>query len=289
MKFGVFSLLTDTSASVEAVARKCEDLGYEAFLLPEHPITPVSHHSRYVGSSDGVVPEPLSFIIDPFVGLGIASAVTSKIKLGTGICLVPERDPIVTAKEVATVDFVSSGRFLFGIGAGWLREELEIMGVDFKQRWEVTIDYIRAMKELWTTPESSYEGAFVKFPPVKSFPKPVQKPHPPIIVGAGGGNGRGNDRAIAVTVAIGDEWGPSIMTPEQLKPELEELHKACEQAGRDYRKIGITIFAPLPGDDAHAAIREYEKAGVHRVILFPPTLAPDKYAVELEDLARTWM
>lgn len=153
----------------------------------------------------------------------------------------------------------------------------------------MTIDYIRAMKELWTKPESSYQGDFVKFPPVRSYPKPAQKPHPPIIIGAGGGNGRGNDRAIAVTVAIGDEWGPTMMTPEQLKPVLEKLHKACDQAGRDYRKINVTMFAPVPGDDAHVAIREYEKVGVHRVVLFPPTLAPDKYVEELQDLARDWM
>jgi probable F420-dependent oxidoreductase len=289
MKFGIFALLTGSSARPEAVARKCEDLGYESFLMPEHAIVPVNHKTPYIGSSDGVVPEPLSYIIDPFVGLGAASAVTSKIKLGTGICLVPERNPIVCAKEVATIDYLSGGRFLFGIGAGWLREECAIMGVEFKQRWPITIDYIRAMKELWTKPESSYQGDFVKFPPVRSYPKPAQKPHPPIIVSAGGGDGRGNDRAIAVTVAIGDEWGPSAIAPEQLKPELAKLHQACGRAGRDYRTIGITMFAPVPGDDAHAAIREYEKAGVHRVVLFPPTLAPDRYATELEDLARDWM
>ena len=118
------------------------------------------------------------------MGLALAGAATNKIKLGTGICLVPERDPIVMAKEVATVDF-SNGRFLFGIGAGWLQDETEIMGVDFKQRWPMTREYIRAMKELWTKPEPSFEGEFVKFPPVKSDPKP-RKPYPPIIIGAGG-------------------------------------------------------------------------------------------------------
>jgi len=135
MKFGVFALITESSARPEAVARKCEDLGYESFLLPEHAILPVTHKTPYIGSSDGVVPEPLSYIIDPFVGLGIASAVTSKIKLGTGICLVPEREPIACAKEVATIDHFSGGRFLFGIGAGWLREESEIMGAQFNQRF----------------------------------------------------------------------------------------------------------------------------------------------------------
>jgi alkanesulfonate monooxygenase SsuD/methylene tetrahydromethanopterin reductase-like flavin-dependent oxidoreductase (luciferase family) len=123
---------------------------------------------------------------------------------------------------------------------------------------------------------------------VRSYPKPAQKPYPPIIIGAGG-IGRGNDRAIADTVAIGDGWGPIMMSPEQLKPELEKLHKACDQAGRDFRKIDISMFAPIRGADAHVAAREYERAGVHRLVLFPPTCAPDKYERELENLARTWM
>ena len=158
MKFGVLAFISETSARPDAVARKCEDLGYESFWLPEHAIIPVTHKTPYPGGGDGKIPEPYSHIIDPFVGLGIASAVTSKIMLGTGICLVPERDPIVCAKEVATVDHFSGGRFLFGIGAGWLRDETEIMGVDFKKRWPMTRDYIRAMKELWTKPEPSYEA-----------------------------------------------------------------------------------------------------------------------------------
>ena len=287
MKFGVLPFISETSARPDVVAKKCEDLGFESFWLPEHAIIPVKHRTPYPASKDGIIPEPYAHIVDPFVGLGIASAATSKIMLGTGICLVPERHPLVCAKDVATVDHFSGGRFLFGIGAGWLADETEIMGVEFKKRWPVTREYIRAMKELWTKPEASFEGQFVKFPPVKSYPKPAQKPYPPIIIGAGG-LGRSNDRAIADTVAIGDGWAPIMMTAEQLKPELEKLHKKCDEAGRDYRKIDITMFSPTPGNDPHAAIREYEKAGVHRVVLFP-TCAPDTYAKELEDMARTWM
>ena len=288
MKFGALAFITESSAGPAVVAKKCEDLGFESFWLPEHAIIPTTHKTPYPASRDGKIPEPYYHIVDPFVGLAIAGAATSKIKLGTGICLVPERDPIVMAKEVATVDFFSGGRFLFGIGAGWLRDETEIMGVDFKQRWPMTREYIRAMKELWTKPDASFEGEFVKFPPVRSYPKPAQKPYPPIIIGAGG-IGRGNDRAIRDTVAIGDGWGPIMLSPEQLKPELEKLHKLCDEAGRDYRKIEITIFSPMPGSDAHATVREYERAGVHRLVLFPATCAPDKYERELEDFARTWM
>ena len=287
MKFGALAFITESTASPAAVAKKCEDLGFESFWLPEHAIIPTTHKTPYPGSRDGKIPEPYYHIVDPFVALAIAGAATSKIKLGTGICLVPERHPIVTAKEVATVDFFSGGRFLFGIGAGWLRDETEVMGADFKQRWPITREYIRAMKELWTKPAASFEGEFVKFPPVRSYPKPAQKPYPPIIIGAGG-IGRGNDRAIRDTVAIGDGWGPIMLSPEQLKPELEKLHKLCDEAGRDFRKIDITIFSPIPGSDAHATVRAYEAAGVHRLVLFPATCAPDKYERELEDFARDW-
>src|SRR5262249_26808848 len=145
-----------------------------------------------------------------------------------------------------------------------------------------------AMKELWTKPEPSFEGQFVKFPPVRSYPKPKQKPYPPIIIGAGGIS-RSNDRALRDTVALGDGWAPIMMTPERLKPDLEKLQKMCEDAGRDYRKIEITMFSPVPGSDARVSVREYERAGVHRLVLFPATCEPDKYVSELEGLARTWM
>lgn len=288
MKIGVLAFVAEYTIDPARAAKKCEQLGFESFWLPEHPIIPVTHKTPYPGSRDGKIPEPYSHMVDPFVGLALAAGATSKIKLGTGICLVPERDPIVTAKEVATLDFYSGGRFLFGIGAGWLRDETEIMGVDFKRRWPITREYIRAMKLLWTQPEPSFEGEFVKFPPVRFYPKPAQQPYPPIIIGAGG-IGPSTDRSIKDTVAIGDGWGPIALRPEQLVGELEKLKRTCGEAGRDFSKIDITIFSPVGGNDPHAAAREYEKAGAHRLVLFPSDLAPDKYERELEGLARAWM
>jgi probable F420-dependent oxidoreductase len=282
MKIGVLGFVASYTADPAAVARKCEELGFESLWLPEHPIIPV-HHKTPFPAGDGKIPEIYSHMIDPFVGLALAAAATSRIKLGTGICLIPERDPLITAKEVATLDYYSGGRFLFGIGAGWLKDETEIFGVDFKRRWAMTREYIRVMKELWSKPEASFEGEFVKFPPLRSNPKPAQKPHPPIHIGAGG------ERAIKNTVAIGDGWAPVGVRPDQLSDGVAKLKQLCAQAGRDFSKIEITVFAPSDGGNPRSAINEYAKAGAQRLVLFPPTLAPDKAGKELEGLAKAWM
>jgi len=287
MKIGVLAFVADHTADPARVARKCEALGFESIFIPEHPIIPVQHKTPYP-LGDGKIPPIYSEMPDPFIALMAAAAATSKIKLGTGVCLVPERHPIVTAKEVATLDLYCGGRFLFGIGAGWLADESEIMGVDFKRRWPITRDYIRAMKELWTKPEASYEGQFVKFPAVKSYPKPVQRPWPPILIGAGG-VGPNVDRALKDTVAIGDGWAPLGLSPDALAAELEKLRAMCREAGRDFDKIDITMFSPRAGKNSHEAVRAYERAGCHRLVLFPPTLAPGAYEAELEEIARAWM
>jgi len=229
MKIGVLGFVSTNTVDPASMAKRAEALGFESFYLPEHPVIPVKHKTRYPLTPDGEIPEPYAHMIDPFVGLALAAAATSKIGLGTGICLVPERDPIILAKEVATLDYYSGGRFIFGIGAGWLRDESEIMGVNFPRRWPMTREYIRAMKELWTRPEASFEGEFIKFPPVKCNPKPARKPHPPIHIGAGG-IGPSMDRALRDTVAIGDGWAPLGLAPEALAAELAKLKKMCSEA-----------------------------------------------------------
>lgn len=287
MKIGVLAFVAEYTIDPARAAKKCEDLGFESFWIPEHPIIPVNRKTPYpIG--DGKIPEVYSHMPDPFIALAIAAAATRRIKLGTGICLVPERDPILMAKEVATLDLYSGGRFLFGIGAGWLRDESEIMGVDFPRRWPITRDYVRAMRELWTRDEASYEGKFVKFPPVRSFPKPLQKPWPPVIIGAGG-IAPSMERALKDTVSIGDGWAPLGLPPQRMAEELGKLREMCKEAGRDFSKLDITMFAPVAGADPKNAAKEYEKVGVHRLVIFPASLAPDKYERELEEIARAWM
>ena len=150
MKVGIFVFTTSDSMDPAVLAAKAEDLGFESFWVPEHPIVPITTTSPHGGSPDGVIPESYKRIVDPFVALACASVATRTIKLGTGICLVPEHNPLLLAKEIATLDQYSGGRFLFGIGAGWLKEESEVLGVDFPHRWTQTREAVLAMKELWT-------------------------------------------------------------------------------------------------------------------------------------------
>jgi probable F420-dependent oxidoreductase len=288
MKIGILGFVSTNTVDPASMAKRAEALGFESFYLPEHPVIPVKHKTRYPLSADGEIPEPYAHMIDPFVGLALAAAATTKIGLGTGICLVPERDPIILAKEVATLDYYSGGRFIFGIGAGWLRDESEIMGVNFARRWPMTREYIRAMKELWTRPEASFEGEFIKFPPVKCNPKPARKPHPPIHIGAGG-IGPSMDRALRDTVAIGDGWAPLGLAPEALATELAKLKAMCGEAGRDYGKLEITMYAPQVKGEPKRVRDEYAKAGAHRLIFILDSPAPSTYEKQLEELAHGWV
>ena len=179
-----FVLQTEYSLDVAILAEKAEDLGFESFWVAEHPVMPVNTPSSpYRGSPDGVIPDSFGRLVDPLVALARASAVTQTIRLGTAVCLVPERNPLLLAKEIATLDHFSGGRFTFGIGAGWVKEETEIMGGDFPHRWTQTREAVLAMKELWTKEEAEYHGRYYDFPTVRCFPKPAQKPHPPILPG----------------------------------------------------------------------------------------------------------
>jgi probable F420-dependent oxidoreductase len=285
MKIGILAWITSKSPDSATVAKKCEALGFESLFLPEHPIIPVHCKTPYpIG--DGKIPELYSRMIDPFIGLAFAAAATSRIKLGTGICLLPEHEPIALAKEIATLDLYSGGRFIFGIGAGWLVDESEIMGVDFRRRWAMTREYVGAMKELWTKPEASFDGEFIKFPPVLSYPKPAQKPHPPVHIGAGGLGPV--ERALKNTVAVGDGWAPLGMTPDRLATELAKLKKMCAEADRDFSRIEISMYFPVVEGDPRRVIAQYREAGCHRLVFAPPTLESNAEA-ELEQLAKLYV
>jgi probable F420-dependent oxidoreductase len=292
MKIGILNFVAESTVDPGTLARKCEALGFESLWLAEHPIVP-THYTRPDGSRrvpDGKTPEVLCRISDLFVSLSFAAAVTTRLKLGTGICLVPERPPLLLAKEVATLDLYSRGRLIFGIGAGWLAEESEVMGVEFRRRWPFTRECVRAMKELWTREESSFEGKFVRFPPVYCYPKPMQKPHPPIIIGAGGMQGGFKPgRALRDTAAIGDGWGPIGLNPDQLAAGLSTLKKLCQEAGRDFAKMDITLFSPVGLKEGRHTIDQYREAGATRLVLFPPPFDPAKAESELESLAKNYI
>jgi probable F420-dependent oxidoreductase len=277
MKVGVFYFATDYSIEVTTLATKVEELGFESLWLPEHPIIPVHQGQLPDGYfKDGILPKYYFDVVDQFVALGAAAAVTSTLKIATGITLVPERNPLLLAKEVATVDLISGGRFLFGIGAGWLKEETEIMGGNFPRRWSQTRESILAMKQLWTTVESEFHGEFYDFPPVYSFPRPVQRPHPPIHLGGSAKN------VFKRVVEYGDGWMPALGGPEVILEGRRELDRLCEEVGRDSSSIEITAFHE-PAD--RELIKKLEEAGTDRVILELGTIKTDEALAQLESHA----
>jgi probable F420-dependent oxidoreductase len=261
MNVGVSVPLPAYHVDVGFMARKAEELGFESFWCAEHPFIPVNSTSRFPGSPDGVIPESYSHFVDPFVALARASGTTTSIKLGTGIVLVPERNPLLLAKEISTLDLFSGGRFLFGIGAGWLREETEIMGGDFDHRWTQTRESILAMKELWTKPAAEFHGKYYDFPLVRSFPKPAQKPHPPVLLGGGAKN------VLQRVVAWGDGWLPNRITPDELRASRVTLDRMAKDAGRDPSKLTISVHGQPADRDL---IRRLLDAGATRVIVRPP-------------------
>ena len=276
MKIGISTFPTDYSVDIATLARRAEGMGFESLWVPEHPIIPVQTSSPWPGSPDGVIPKVYADIVDPFVALARASAVTERIKLGTGICLVPERNPLLLAKEVATLDMYSGGRFLFGIGAGWLKEETDIMGGDFARRWTQTREAILAMKSLWTDVESEYHGRYYDFPPVYSFPGSVQRPHPPVLLG---GMARNVFRRV---VDYGDGWMPNRVTPDDIGAGRARIDELAAAAGRDPASISISVFGQ-PAD--RSLVGELFDAGAERVMIRVETADEDATNAQLDEIA----
>jgi len=259
MEYGVTIFPTDYSISPADLAVSAEERGFESMWFAEHSHIPVSRKSPWPGGAD--LPKMYYDTFDPFVALASAASVTTKIKLATGICLVIQRDPIHTAKEVASLDHVSKGRVLFGIGAGWNAEEMEDHGTDFKRRFKIMRERIEAMKALWTENEAEYHGEFVNFDATFAWPKPVQKPHPPIHVGGG------FPGAAKRAVRYGDGWMP-IYGRDDITEYLPEFRKMAEEAGRDPATLEVSIFGSAGKPEVFEKFRD---AGVTRCVFgLPP-------------------
>ena len=278
MDIGISTFPTDYSIDIAKLAQRAEEYGFESLWVPEHSILPVNTESPWPGSPDGKIPKVYADIVDPFIALSRASAVTTKLKLGTGICLVPERNPLLLAKEVATLDMYSQGRFLFGIGAGWLREETEIMGGDFAHRWSQTRESILAMKELWTTVGSEYHGKYYDFPPVYSFPRSVQKPHPPVFLGGMAKN------VFKRIIDYGDGWMPNRVVPEDVQKGRATLDELADAAGRDPKSIIVSVFGQQPDADL---LKGFEEAGADRVMIRVETASEEDTLKNLHSIAET--
>lgn len=256
MDYGICIFPTDETIRPDELAKACEDRGFESLWFPEHTHIPACRRSPYPGG--GELPREYARTYDPFVALSMAAAATTKLRVATGICLIVERDPVITAKEVASLDMLSHGRFLFGIGGGWNAEEMENHGVAFDTRWRATREKIEAMKTIWTEDEASYEGEFVRFDRIWSWPKPVQKPHPPIYLG---GNTPGARRKV---VEYCDGWMPIAFREPDLEGGVRDLRRRAEQVGRDPASIRVSIFWAIP---EAAKLEAYAKLGVERAVL----------------------
>ncbi len=274
MKIGISIFNTDYAIRIEELARAAEERGFESLFLPEHTHIPASRKSPWPGGP--TLPREYWHTLDPFVALSAAAAVTTRLRVGTGICLVVERDPITLAKEIASLDFLSRGRLLFGVGGGWNAEEMENHGTDFKKRWRILRERILAMKEIWTKDEAAFHGEFVNFDAIWAFPKPVQKPHPPVLLGVNTPGAR--DRV----VEYADGWFPLAARAGDLREGIADLRRRAERAGRDPASLSVSVFGARADE---TTLRGYQEAGVERTILGLPSESREKILPLLDQYA----
>ncbi len=263
MALGLFSFNTEYSIRPDILAKAAEDRGYESIWFPEHTHIPAARSTPFPGLDK--MPREYAHMADPFASSAAAAAVTERIKIGTAISLINQHDPITLAKEVATIDWISNGRFLFGVGAGWNVEEMNDHGVAYEDRWPRLWENLEAMQALWTQEEASYQGKYVSFERAWSYPKPIQQPHPPILLGVFDtplGRKRVARRA--------QGWIPISFSLERTERSMADVREQMEANGRDPSQLTTSILFLAPGTD-EAMVREALDCGADRVILRLPT------------------
>ena len=277
MNIGISTALPAYTVDPAFTAKKAEDLGFESIWYAEHPVLPVHSDSPFPGSPDGIIPETYAHFTDPFIALARASAVTTTLKLGTGITLITERNPLILAKTISSLDLYSGGRFQFGIGTGWHREETELFGGDFDHRWSQAREAVLALKELWTKDEAEFHGKYYDFPPLKCYPKPLQDPHPPVLLG---GMAKNVLRRVA---SWADGWLPNRVTPAEVKESRAILDTLAAERERDPASLTISVHGQAPDSDLVQALLE---AGADRVIVRTELCnSEEEMSAELERVA----
>lgn len=284
MDLGLFSIGLGRTADPDMIAhlaRKAEEVGFASLWAPEHVVLfePEAYTSRYPYNDSGKIGAENTAWLDPFAALAFAAAHTSRIKLGTGICLVPQRNPLITAKQVASVDRLSKGRFLFGVGIGWLKEEFRALGIPPERRAARTVEYLEAMRVLWTRERPSFRGEFCAFPPVKALPRPVQHPHPPILFGGH------SDPALRRAVQVGNGWFGFDLSPEEAAPLVQRMRHYAAEASRHFDDMLMSLcpfskVRQVSRDD----LARYRDAGVQHVVLINTTTRPERLDAALEQM-----
>jgi probable F420-dependent oxidoreductase len=275
MDIGICMFATDYAIRIDELARACEDRGFESLFVPEHTHIPTSRRTPF--PAGGELPREYSHTFDPFISLMAAAAATSRLRVGTGICLVIERDTIVTAKEVASLDALSGGRFLFGIGGGWNAEEMEHHGTVYATRFKKLREQVLAMKAIWTQDAAEYRGEYVAFDPIWSWPKPAQKPHPPVLLGGESGY------TLQRVVDFCEGWLPRGRAPELIASGMTDLRARAARAGRDMRSISVSVFGARAEE---ATLEGYAAAGVNRTLLRLPSAEADTVLPLLDQWAK---
>jgi probable F420-dependent oxidoreductase len=282
MGIGVFQILTDLATGDPAViARRAEELGFASYWVPEHTVIPQGSADRYPGKqADEPPPDYLFKMPDPFIALARAAVNTRTIGLGTGVSLIPERNPLVTAKQIASVDHYSGGRVLFGIGAGWNEPECTVLGGDFPHRWAQTREAMAAMKALWTGDYVEHHGRYYDFPPVICLPRPARRPHPPILLGS-----IGSPNVFRRVAQWGDGWLPFCIDPQEIADGRAAIARHARDAGRDPATLDITLFAPDGYFRTRKELAEVARAGADNAVLWLRGGTEQEVLADLEALA----
>lgn len=268
MDLGILVPATQETKNITEIAQRVETLGFESLWIPEHPVIPVGFKTQIPGG--GKLPEHYNRWADPFIALTVAATATQRLKLATGICLLPERETLMTAKVIASLDMYSGGRVILGIGAGWLKEETEVMGTNFRLRWKRLRETVEALRILWTHPEPSYQGELVQFPPVYCNPKPVQKSGPPIFLGGH------VPKALERVARSYDGWCPLSNDPADYKKKVEIIRQTAKEAGRNPDALQMSAFVdPQNGALSTDTLKAFRDAGASRIVLFSQPFAQE--------------
>jgi probable F420-dependent oxidoreductase len=268
MHIGILVPATAQTSNVTEIAQRIEGLGFESLWIPEHPVIPVGFKTPLPGG--GKLPEHYNRWADPFIALTVAATATKRIKLATGICLLPERNALMTAKVIATLDMYSGGRVVLGVGAGWLREETEAMGANFRLRWRQLRETTEAMRICWTQPEPSYQGEIVQFPPVYCDPKPVQKSGPPIFLGGH------VPKALERVARTYDGWCPLSNDPADYGKKVTTIRQLAKECGRNPDSLTMSAFVdPHNGALSADTMKAFRDAGASRIVLFSQPFAKE--------------